>query len=223
MSNIAGKAYAMNVITPVRWYTAWVNKLFFWIAVKRPSTLSGLITLSLIHYARWVIIKRDQFPHLDPKQPKEDLHYAYMLFFSNFNGSWDQYVDSFTFAIPGGLDLFWKWNIRYPKSVALTPFHDYIHYNQLETIHYYNAYPLATSNDIKGAKTVKSALLQFQDKSQNLTDEQFMQEYRTLLRGLQHDLGDMYPTPIVTMSALQVEKRQKWHDRNLKTGENHVQ
>ena len=211
MSNIAGKAYAMNVITPVRWYIAWFNKLIFWVALKIPSTLSGLITLSLIHYARWVIIGKNQFPHLDPAQPKEDLKYSYMMFFSNFNGSWDQYVDSFTFSIPSGLDMFWKWNIRYPKSVALTPFHNYIRYNQIETLHYYNAYPLASSNDVKGAKTVKNALVKFQQQPEDATDADFMKRYNALLRGLQHDLGDMYPTPIISMSAYQVQKRKKWH------------
>lgn len=216
MSNIAGKAYAMNVITPIRSYTTWVNKFIFWMALKIPSTLKGLITLSLIHYARWVIIGKNQFPHLDPSQPKEELSYSYMLFFSNFNGSWDQYVDSFTFAIPGGLDMFWKWNIRYPKSVALTPFHNYIQYNQIETIHYYNAYPLAASNDIKSAKEVKNALIKFQQQPLDASDEQFLKRYNALLRGLQHDLGDMHPTPIVSMSAYQVERRQRWHASNLK-------
>ena len=99
MSNIAGKAYAMNVITPIRWYMIWLNRLVFIIAARIPATLKGLKTLSLIHYARWVIIPRHKFPRLDKCQPKEDLNYSYMLFFSNFNGSWDQYVDSFTFAI----------------------------------------------------------------------------------------------------------------------------
>lgn len=217
MSNIAGKSYAMNVITPIRWYTTWLNKLIFWAALKIPSTLKGLITLSLIHYARWVIIGKDQFPHLDPKQPKENLKYSYMLFFSNFNGSWDQYVDSFTFAIPGGLDMFWKWNIRYSKSVALTPFHNYIQYNQIESIHYYNAYPLAASNDVKSAKTVKNALIAFDQKSNALSDAEFLKSYNALLRGLQHDLGDMHPTPIVSMSAYQVERRQRWHAKTQAT------
>ncbi|MES2934160.1 MAG: hypothetical protein V4805_11820 [Pseudomonadota bacterium] len=208
MSNIAGKAYAMNVITPIRWYLTWVNKFIFWIALKVPSTLKGLTTLSLIHYARWVIIGKDQFPHLDPDQPKEDLSYAYMLFFSNFNGSWDQYVDSFTFSIPSGLDMFWKWNIRYPKSVALTPFHNYIKYNQLETSHYYSAYPLAAANDVKAAKTVKVSLIEFDEKWGHAAPEEFLKNYHALLRALQHDLGDMRPTPIVSMSAHQVEKRR---------------
>ncbi|MES2299239.1 MAG: hypothetical protein V4582_19520 [Pseudomonadota bacterium] len=208
MSNIAGKAYAMNVVTPIRWYTTWVNKLFFWVALKRPSTLKGLVTLSLIHYARWTIIGREQFPHLDPAQPREKLNYAYMLFNSNFNGSWDQYVDSFTFAIPSGLDLFWKFNIRYPHSVPLTPFHKYIGYNQLETTHYYNAYPLAASNDVKSAATVKQALIAFDAQWADAPPEQFIKQYYALLRTLQNELGDMSPAPIVSMSAEQVEKRR---------------
>jgi hypothetical protein len=214
MSNVAGKAYAMNVITPVRWYTAWLNKLYFWAAVKFPSTLSGLVTLSLIHYARWTIIGRKSFPHLDHRQPKETLKYSYMLFFSNFNGSWEQYVDSFTFAIPSGLDLFWKWNVRYSKSVPLTPFHDYIQYNQIETPHYYNAYPLASSNDVKSAANVRATLLAFERAaSQDESDEAFQKRYHGLLRALQHDLGEMHPTPIVTMAANQVEKRTQWQSR----------
>jgi len=213
MSNIAGKAYAMNVITPIRWYTAWMNKVIFWVALKFPSTLNGLLTLSLIHYARWVIIGRNQFPHIHPDQPKENLNYSYMLFFSNFNGSWDQYVDSFTFAIPTGLDMFWKWNIRYSRSVPLTPFHKYIQYNQIETTHYYNAYPLAASNDVKSAKKLRTALIAFDNATREVSDDEFQKQYNALLRGLQHDFGDMRPTPIVSMSAAQVEKR---HRRDLR-------
>jgi hypothetical protein len=216
MSNVAGKAYAMNVITPIRAWTTGLNKLIFWIAAKQPSRLAGLVTLSLIHYARWVIIGRDQFPRLSDEQPEEDLDYAYMLFFSNFNGSWDQYVDSFSFAIPSGLDMFWKWNIRYPRSIPLTPFHHYIKANQIEAIHYYNAYPLATANDVKSAKVVKDSLVAFA-AVRDASDEAFMKRYRTLLRSLQHDLGDMQPTPVVSMSAHAVERRTRWHARLLST------
>jgi len=207
MSNIAGKAYAMNVITPIRWYKVWINRLIFKIALNKPSTLKGLITLSLIHYARWVIIPRNAFPHLDPSQPKENLNYAYMLFFSNFNGSWDQYVDSFTFAIPSGLDLFWKWNVRYPKSVPLTPFHHYIRHNQIDTSHYYSAYPMAASNDVKSAKKLKQALIDFNVASNNKAPDEFLVDYNRLLNHLQHDFGEMRPTPIVSLAAHAVKER----------------
>jgi len=191
MSNIAGKTYAMNVITPIRWYSTWVNRLFFWAATKMPKVLLGLQTLSLIHYARWVIIPRNSFPHLDESQPREKLNYSYMLFFSNFNGSWAQYVDSFTFAIPAGLDLFWKWNVRYPKSVPLTKFHDYIRHNQIDTSHYYTAYPMAASNDVKAAKEVKKALLAFDQASSDKPADEFLKDYHRMLNALQGHLGEM--------------------------------
>lgn len=200
MSNIAGKAYAMNVITPIRWYMTWINKVIFWVALKMPSTLKGLITLSLIHYARWVIIGRKQFPHLSKHQPKETLNYSYMMFFSNFNGSWAQYVDSFTFSIPSGLDLFWKWNIRYPRSVPLTPFHEYIQFNQIQTDHYYTAYPMAAANDIKSAKTLKTQLLAFDAKYNSAPPDEFLKNYKALLRSLQHDMGTMQPLPIISLA-----------------------
>lgn len=208
MSNIAGKAYAINVITPIRGWTTWLNKLIFWVAIKMPKTLNGLMTLSLIHYARWVIIERDQFPVLSPDQPKEKLKYNYMLFFSNFNGSWAQYVDSFTFAIPSGLDMFWKWNVRYPKSVPLTPFHDYIHFNQIQTDHYYNAYPMASANDVKSAKKLHLALMDFDARlNEHTSDEAFQKKFHLLLRDLQHDMGTMQYTPIVSLSAKNVQIR----------------
>lgn len=125
MSNIAGKAYAMNVVTPIKWYWRWLNKFIFWTvnsgAMKLVgASLNGLTTLSLIHYARWAIVKPNEFPRLSESQPKETIKYSYMFFFSNFNGSWAQYVDSFHSAIPSGLDLFWKNNVKYPLSATAT-------------------------------------------------------------------------------------------------------
>jgi hypothetical protein len=217
MSNIAGKAYAINVITPIRGRTVWLNKLIFWFALKLPVFLKGLTTLSLIHYARWVIVGRNEFPVLSPDQPKENLRYSYMFFFSNFNGSWEQYVDSFTFAIPAGLDFFWKWNVRYPKSVPLTPFHDYIRYNQIQTEHYYNAYPMASANDIKSAKKLHLALMDFDARRDvQASDEVFQKSFHKLLRDLQHDMATMQPTPIVSMAAQSVQMRLSADDLRRK-------
>jgi len=207
MSNIAGKAYAMNVITPLRWYTAWWTRVIFWAAGTFKSTVLGLLTLSLIHYARWVIIKPSQFPRLADEQPKEELKYNYMLFFSNFNGSWDQYVDSFSSAIPKGLNMFWVLNIKYPKSVPMLPFHRYITANQIWTDYYYNAYPMASSNDVKSAMRVRQSLLQFSGNAETASETEFQEKYNLLLLDLQHDLSQMGPNPIVSLSASAVERR----------------
>jgi hypothetical protein len=206
MSNVAGKAYAMNVITPMRWWTAWLNRLFFWGAHKFTGSTQGLITLSLIHYARWVILRPSQFPRLSADQPQEDLKYVYMIFFSNFNGSWNQYVDSFSSAISKGLNTFWLGSIKYPKSVPMLPFHHYITSNQIWTDYYYNAYPMASSNDVKAAATVRSSLLGFIGEVQSADAATFQTKYNSLLLALQHDLSQMGPNPVVSLSASAVER-----------------
>lgn len=202
MSNIAGKAYAMNVITPIGRWRVYVNKVVFRLAHTpvMSGRFKGLLTLSLIHFARWVIITPSQFPRLSQSQPKEDLKYAYMLFFSNFNGSWKQYVDSFHMAIPEGLDLLWSKNIRYPNSVPLQPFHRYILHNQVWTEHYYNAYPLASANDVKAAVALKPALLEFIAQNIDQDADAFKKQYHAFLYNHQALLGTMAATPVVSIA-----------------------
>jgi hypothetical protein len=200
MSNIAGKAYAMNTISPIKRGRVWINRLIFRIAGTRlfRPRLKGLLTLSLIHYARWVILTDKQFPNLGEGQPAEELHYAYEFFFSNFNGSWEQYVDSFSSAIPKGLDTLWYKNVGYPKSVPMRPFHEY------------NAYPLASSNDVKSAKRVRRKLLDFvEETGDSETPEQFAQRYDKLLLSLQFDLSQMGANPIVSKASAAINERQR--------------
>lgn len=211
MSNIAGKAYAMNTISPIKWYMAWINRLIFWLVGTRmfQPRLAGLKTLSMIHYARWTIVSPKHFPRLDPSQPKEDIKYTYEFFFSNFNGSWTQYVDSFSSSIPSGLDALWYRNVRYPKSVPFTAFHDYITYNQIWTSHYYNAYPMAASNDVKSAKNVRDCLLKFVTDSNSSSPDEFKRKYDRLLLDLQYDLCQMGRTPVVSVADLAIDERRR--------------
>ena len=118
MSNVSGKAYAMNVVTPMRPRNTWINRLLFMFTRAQPDKLAGLIGLSFIHFARWVIIRREDWP--DFGQPKDPLRNDYMLFCSNFNGTWDQYIDAFSDALPSGLDLLWYSSIKYPHSIPIT-------------------------------------------------------------------------------------------------------
>jgi hypothetical protein len=211
MSNIAGKAYAMSVCSPIPRYSVWFKKLIFWAMGTwlLRGKLKGLLTLSLIHYARWVIVTPSQFPRLSNDQPLEKLTYAYYFFFSNFNGSWLQYVDSFSSAIPDGLDWFWKWGVKYPKSVPMRPFHEHILFHQIWTEHYYSAYPMASSNDVKSAKRVKDELLEFIAHAEEETSEDFQKRYDQLMLELQHDLSWMEPSPVVSLSAAAVAKRRE--------------
>ena len=211
MSNIAGKAYAMSLVTPIRRLLAPVNKLVFW-AVGTPLlkfSLRGLQTLSMIHYARWVIIHDRDFPRLSRAQPRERLRYAYMFFFSNFNGSWEQYVDSFAAAIPSGLNLLWWRNIAWPTAVPEQPFHRYVEFNQIWTDYYYSAYPMAASNDVKSAQKVKEKLCELVKSTRDATPDAFLVAYNRMLKQLQGDLSQMAESPIVSLAAEEVAARRR--------------
>jgi hypothetical protein len=208
VSNIAGKAYALNVLSPTR-FNGFVNRVIFWAIQTRwfGGKLDGLMTLSLIHYARWAIVAPKDFPNLGEGQPKEDLEYNYEFFFSNFNGSWDQYIDSFSMSIASGLDSFWFKNINYPKSIPIEAFHRYINANQVATDCYYNAYPLAASNDVKSAQQVRAGLLDLVSTTASGSDEAFMTAYDNTVLGLQTDLSFMAPSPVVSLAHEAVDER----------------
>jgi hypothetical protein len=208
MSNIAGKAYAMNVITPIRWYMAWINKLIFRFATKDASSLRGLITLSLIHYARWVIIDRWKFPHLHPSEPKGRPTLFLHAVLQQLQWELGSICGLLYLRHPKRSGLFWKKNVRYPKSAPLTPFHDYIRHNQIDTDHYYNAYPLASSNDVKSAKHLKKKLIDFEGAVRDAGPEEFLKKYHAFLVEVQYDLGDMQPAPIVSMATQAVDARR---------------
>lgn len=173
MTNINGKAYAMNAITPMKPWKTWILRLVFFILGAFKSKQQDLIQLSFIHFARWVIVKRDAFPKLSDAQPAEQLQYDYLLFFSNFNGTWDQYIDAFSAVLYDGLDKIWKWSEKYPGSRPVTGFKRYIELVQFDTDYYFNVYPHATTNDVKAAFKVSGALTEFAKTSQSLSPTEF--------------------------------------------------
>jgi hypothetical protein len=187
MSNVAGKAYGMNVITPMRPRLTWINRLLFMASRALPDKLGGLLGLSIIHFARWVIIKRNQWPDLG--QGKQTLTNDYMLFCSNFNGTWDQYIDAFSDGIPDGLDLLWYSSTRYPHSIPITPFKDYIRANQVDTSYYYNSVPGAAQRDVKSALRVRRALLALAAQQPSVSPVEFRKAYVAALTGVQNHLG----------------------------------
>ncbi|NKC17207.1 MAG: hypothetical protein GKR94_34945 [Gammaproteobacteria bacterium] len=199
MSNIAGKAYAMNVVTPTKPMILWINRLIFMVGRGTPKSLAGLLGLSFIHFARWVLVRRDQWPDLG--QGKQDLQNDYMIFCSNFNGTWDQYIDAFSDGIPNGLDLFWYTATKYPNSIPITPFKDYITHNQIYTNYYYNATPGSAQRDIKCAMRVYDALKDLAARHRRESPEDFAKSYRAALLRVQGCLGDPGYGPVASLDT----------------------
>lgn len=201
MTNVAGKAYGMNVVTPIPPAKTWLNRLIFRASRALPATLSGLLGLSLIHFARWVIIKRDQWPQLG--QPPQKLANDYMLFCSNFNGTWDQYIDAFADGIPNGLDLFWYCSSKYPNSIPITPFKNYIRANQIDTNYYYNATPGSGQRDVKLALRLARDLEQV---NPDLDDASLADAYKRVLQAAQGSLGSAGYAPIASCDTAMADQ-----------------
>jgi hypothetical protein len=60
---------------------------------------------------------------------------------------------------------------------------------------------------VKAAQRVKNGLLGFIDDTKNSSADEFQQKYNKLLLTVQHDVSQMGPNPIVSLSAWAVEKR----------------
>jgi hypothetical protein len=197
MSNINGKVYALNVITPMKTWKTWLLRLVFFVLWNVKHLQNDLINLSFIQFARWVIIPRNAFPYLGGNQKRESLQYDYLLFFSNFNGTWNQYIDAFSAVLSKGLNLIWRWSEKYPGSVPITPFKQYIAQVQFDTDYYYTAYPQATANDVKSAHIVQQAVNTLSSKAESLTPEQFQQAYLQFVLNVQSHLGSTGEAPPV--------------------------
>lgn len=220
MSNIAGKAYAMNVITPSRPNKTWLNRFVFNLGRVTPATLAGLMGLSIIHFARWVIIKQDEWPDGKGGVKKQPIDNDYMIFCSNFNGTWDQYIDAFSDGIPNGLDLFWSSATKYPGSIPITSFKNYITHNQVFTDYYYNATPGAAQRDIKSSmqvsKVVRALAIEHANVAKAKTPEEkaklmkaFRKSYEDSLVKIQNHLTEQGYAPVASLDTEKADINRK--------------
>lgn len=175
-----------------------VLRLFFFLLGHIKPLQAKLVNLSFIHFARWVVVKRNGFPRLAAAQPEENLSYDYLLFFSNFNGTWNQYIDAFSDVLAQGLDLVWLWSEKFPRSRPVTGFKRYIALVQFDTDYYYTAYPRATTNDVKAAHRVCGAVEDLGKASNGMSPEEFSQAYLEFLTKVQKDLGATGVGPVGT-------------------------
>jgi deferrochelatase/peroxidase EfeB len=134
----------------VRWFTA---RLVFWVigrlATYRypPGFLSDIGT---IHFARWVTVPgtRD------------------LLFFSNFDGSWESYLEDFITKAHDGLTGVWSNSIGFPRSENLFEkgatdgerFKRYARQSMFPTRFWYSAYPTFATNTIRTNTAIRLGL-----------------------------------------------------------------
>nr|WP_294522201.1 hypothetical protein [uncultured Rhodopila sp.] len=129
------------------------SRLIFWAIVQfatyqyRPGFLSDIGT---IHFARWVT---------PPGSPD-------VLFFSNYDGSWESYLEDFITLAHAGLTGVWSNSIGFPRTVNLIEqgatdgerFKRYARHSMRPTRFWFSAYPHLTTNDVRTNGEIRRGL-----------------------------------------------------------------
>lgn len=218
MANIAGKAYALTVISPIAF--PWLNRWIYGLLRTLPTNLARLVRLNIIHFARWVILPADRWPGLPDGWRTRN---AYLLFTSNFNHTWDAYLDEFSDILAVGLDLFWYRGIGFPKSVPSSPFKAYIERNSLDSGYFYNATPFHSVRDIGNSFRLREAVVYLEDFLERVDAEQclseaakdamFEREFNRVAREVQNCLPTLGPAPLANADAADIRRR---HQQQIK-------
>ena len=125
----------------------------FWIAGNlaarraRPGFLSGIGT---IHFARWVSVPGTRA----------------LLFFSNYGGSWESYLEDFITKAHTGLTSIWSNTVGFPRTENLIHkgatdgerFKRYARRSMVATEFWYNAYPALTTANIRTNAQIRRGL-----------------------------------------------------------------
>jgi hypothetical protein len=127
-------------------------RLIFWlrrhVSLLRRRAGKQLLGLSFIHFAQWSLI--DSFPGNDGMDDLR-LRPRYLLFLTNFNGGFDEYIDAFSYVIGRRISRFWRGGPGYPGPTPARTFKDYIHRQEFPAAHFYSAYPQATATQVRHA------------------------------------------------------------------------
>jgi hypothetical protein len=156
--NVNGQASALTAIGPLRRGPRYLKLLigFFlrrYVVFFREAKARPLRRLGFIHFARWVLI--DEVPQAGGHRP---IGHTYMFFESNFNGGFDEYIDAFSYVIPGAMEDIFGSAYNFPGPIPATPFKDFIRRHDYEADHFFSAYPQATAADVAAALELSRAL-----------------------------------------------------------------
>jgi hypothetical protein len=176
--NLLGQAHAITTVSQIRPGKAWRVRAYFKLGRTFPVLGKKLRALSFIHAARWTIV--EQVPGTD-----RPLASPVLLFESNFNGEWSQYIDAFAYVIPERMAGVWATSWGWPGARPAGPFKAYIRDNEHEASHFYSAYPDHTVTEITAALSLQAAYEEFAAGAASLTPAEFDVAWRAFLTKVQ--------------------------------------
>ena len=137
----------MNIITdiqPSRLLRLQLILLLIDLAAKYVFPPGELLDIRTIHFARWVIIDGGKR----------------MLFISNYDGSWENYIGDFVDKGNFGLNAIWNNSVNFPPGGAqdIVSFRKFVRDHQVPSQMFYCAYPQATVKNILRDRQVSQTL-----------------------------------------------------------------
>jgi Dyp-type peroxidase family len=143
---------AVSVMKPgrLRRLTLRLTFLAIKIAATRAFEPGRLSDIGSIHYARWVLL-----PGTDK-----------LLFFSNYGGSWESYLEDFITKAHAGLTGVWSNTVGFPRTRNLFQegatngalFKLWAREQQIPTLFWYSAYPELTTFHIRRNAAIRQAV-----------------------------------------------------------------
>ncbi|MEO6455292.1 MAG: hypothetical protein ABIN97_14525, partial [Ginsengibacter sp.] len=132
--------------------------LFARLLIKFKFVKGKLMGIPTIHFARWLLIDDNK----------------HMIFFSNFDGSWQQYLGDFIDKSGWGLTGIWTNTVKFPKTKFLLwggaydeeHFLAWSRYYEIPTQVWYSAYPHLSIKNIVNNSLIRDEL------SKNLNEQQ---------------------------------------------------
>jgi len=145
ISKTVGQVTELTVIAPLKPGAAVTLRQV--LAALQTSPDSPIKQINSIHFARWVIFDDDKR----------------MLFTSNFDGSWENYLRDFSLKTPEGMDRIFGHCEGYPEGGCrdFEAFKAYVRKYQVPTDLFYAAYPQHSVKAVFEALRVKSLTDEF--------------------------------------------------------------
>jgi hypothetical protein len=146
-STVVERATAMTMLTRLQgWGTPYLRLVLFLLRHLHPLTTQAR-ALSFIHFAHFSVLDRlAPGPAIegDPKGP-------YLLFESNFNGPWEEYIEAFCQVISVHINALMASCEGFPGLVPARGFRTFMENHEYSAEHYYSAYPEASATLIRAA------------------------------------------------------------------------
>jgi hypothetical protein len=176
----------LTVITPLRPGGSLVVRAVFWLGDRFPILLVKLQRLSFIHFARWAVIGR--IPRNGREQPRERLRYRYLLFESDFDGDFDDYIAAFSTVLGSRLRAVWGTSFGFPGPLPAGRLQEYVRRQELPVRVYYVAFPDASTAEIRAALELTNRFAVLRPALAGATDSEFLARWRAFVTEMQRAL-----------------------------------